>query len=43
MAKQVQIQDEAVCITHSANTLGKGMRLTIPPSAMCKYSGSLIS
>ena len=25
----VQIQDEAVCISHSINTLGKGMNPTI--------------
>ena len=29
VANCVQILDEAVCILHSANTLGKGMNLTI--------------
>ena len=28
---QVQILDEIVCISHSANTLGKGMPPTILP------------
>ena len=28
---QVQIEDKAVCISHSANMLGKGMNLTILP------------
>ena len=28
-AIKVQIQDEAVCISHSANTLENGMNLTI--------------
>ena len=31
-ATQVQTQDEAVYISHNANTLGKGMNLTILPS-----------
>ena len=29
LVTRVQIQNEAVCISHSANTLGKGMNLTI--------------
>ena len=32
----VQNLDEAVCISHSTNTLGKGMNPTIFPSAMGK-------
>ena len=31
---RVQIQDEAVCISHSANALGKSMNPTILPLAM---------
>ena len=34
MAAQVQILDETVCISHSANTLEKGMTPSISPSAM---------
>ena len=30
MVTRVQIQDEAICISHSPNTLGKGMNPTIP-------------
>ena len=37
IATQVQIWDEAVCISHSANALGNGMNLTILLSAMDKY------
>ncbi len=33
---QVQILDEAVCISHSANILGKTMYPTIPSPAMGK-------
>ena len=33
---QVQILDEAVCISYSANTLEKGMIPTILPPAMGK-------
>ena len=30
----LQILDEAVCISHSANTLAKGKKLTVLPLAM---------
>ena len=33
---RVQILDEDVCLSHSANTLGKGMNPTILPPAMVK-------
>ena len=33
---RVQILNEVVCISHSANTFGKGMKQTILPSAMGK-------
>ena len=33
---QVQILDETDGISHSTNTLGKGMNLIIPPPAMSK-------
>ena len=33
---QVQILDETDCISHSTNTLGKGMNPIIPPPAMGK-------
>ena len=36
MATQVQILDEADCISHSTNTLGKGMNPIILPPAMGK-------
>ena len=36
MVTQVQILDKAVCISHSANTLGKGMNLIILLPAMGK-------
>ena len=36
MMTQVQILDEADCISYGTNTLGKGMNLTIFPPAMGK-------
>ncbi len=36
MVTQVQNLDEAVCISHTVNTLGKGINSTIPPPAMGK-------
>ena len=36
MATRVQMLDEAVCISHSTNTLDKGMNPTILPLAMVK-------
>ena len=33
---RVQFLDKTVCISHSTNTLGKGMNPTILPSAMGK-------
>ena len=36
-ATQVQILDETDCISHSTNTLGKGMNPIILPPAMGKY------
>ena len=36
MATRVQILDETDCISHSTNTLGKGMNPIILPPAMCK-------
>ena len=36
MAVQVQILDEVVRISHSTNTFGKGMNLTILPPTMGK-------
>ena len=36
MVTTVQILDKAVCISHSANTNGKGMNPTILPPAMGK-------
>ena len=36
MATQVQILDEAVCISHSVNILGKGINPIILPTAMDK-------
>ena len=36
MVNQVQILDKALCILHSANTLEKGMKLTILCLAMGK-------
>ena len=35
-ATQVQILDETYCISHSTNTLGKGMNPIILPPAMGK-------
>ena len=37
MPTQVQIQNEAVYISHNANTLGKGINPTILPPAMVKW------
>ena len=34
--KRVQIQDKTDCISHSTNTLGKGMNPIILPPAMGK-------
>ena len=39
MATQVQILDEADCISQSTNTLGKGMNPIILPPAMGKIVG----
>ena len=36
MATRVQILDETDCISHSTNTLGKGMNPIILPPAMGK-------
>ena len=36
MATQVQILDETDWISHSTNTLGKGLNPIIPPPAMGK-------
>ena len=36
MEIRFQILDEAVCISHSANTLRKGINLTILPPTMGK-------
>ena len=38
-ATRVQILDETDCISHSTNTLGKGMNPIIPPPAMGKIVG----
>ena len=38
-ATRVQILDETDCISHSTNTLGKGMNPIILPSAMGKMVG----
>ena len=40
-ATRVQILDETDCISHSTNTLGKGMNLIILPPAMGKQQGRL--
>ena len=37
LSTRVQILDKAVCISHSANTLGKGMHPATLPPAMGKY------
>ena len=36
MVTRIQILDQAVCISHSANILGKGMHPTILPLALGK-------
>ena len=36
---RVQILDEPVSISHSANTVGKGMNLTILPPSMVRIVG----
>ena len=38
-ATRVQILDECDCISHSTNTLGKGMNPIILPPAMVKIVG----
>ena len=38
-ATRVQILDETDCISHSTNTLGKGMNQIILPPAMGKQTG----
>ena len=38
-AIRVQIRDQSVCISNSANTFGKSMNLTIQPPAMGKPVG----
>ena len=40
-ATRVQILDEPDCISHSTNTLGKGMNPIILPPAIGKYLGGL--
>ena len=39
LTTRVQILDKAVCISHSVNTLGKGMNTTIIPPARGKIVG----
>ena len=39
IATRVQIQDESVYISHSANTLGKGKNPTILPLALSRIVG----
>ena len=34
---QVQILDDAICVLHSSNTLGKNIHLTILPLAMVEW------
>ena len=41
MITRDQIPDETVCISHDANTLGKGINQIIHLSAMGKLSGIL--
>ena len=41
LAIPVQILDEAVCISYSANVLEKDMNPTILPPAKCKWLGRL--
>ena len=36
---RVQILDKVDCISHSANTFGKGMNPVILPPVMCKILG----
>ena len=38
MVTKVQILDKTVCISHSANTLEKGMNPTIPPLTGNRHS-----
>ena len=38
---RVQTLDETVCISHSADTFGKGMNPVILPPAIGKYQGRL--
>ena len=40
-ATRVQILDETDCISHSTNTLGKGMNPIILPPAMGKIVGQI--
>ena len=42
-ATQVQVLNEAACISHSANTLGKGMNPRILTPAIVKWSDKLDS
>ena len=42
MATQVQILDETDCISHSTNTLGKGINPIILPPAMGKIGSSAL-
>ena len=39
MVTRVQILDKTVCISHSANTLRKGMNPTTPAPTMSKIVG----
>ena len=41
-ATRVQILDESVCISHNANTHGKGMTPTILPPLMGKIVGQTV-
>ena len=41
-ASRIQILDESVCISHSTNTLGKGMNPTIFHPAMGKIVGQTV-
>ena len=41
-ATRVQILDKSDCISHSTNTLGKGMNSFIHPQAMSKLQGRLV-
>ena len=42
-ATRIQLLDKAICISHSANTPGKGINPTILPSAMDKWLDRLSS